>query len=508
MGFYDDALSPTDTLPIAPGISPARRGTYDDALAPPVEPPPPAEDPVVRRGGLLPVSRTQSGKLIWDWGSGVTGDIGRAFTLPGRVASGETPMPQLGTRDPNAYNQIIPEAINFGQTFAPITPGITAGAKIIPGASTNVTRPVREAPSAATLEEIGGRGFEQFRNLPFNYNPDYMGVMANTIEQKLIDKGIYRNDAPNIYAATDMLRGAAAPRADGSTVVIPPAGIHSLRRHITNQFGKQGEHQLAPAIALEELDNFIKAPPEGAILARSPPAQAPGQPTAVPSQPSQLDLGLMGRTAGQIFEDARGNYAAAQRGQAIADLQRAIDLRTAAAHSGRNLDNTTRGKIAGLALDERASRGFIPSEINTLEGGVYGDPWTNRARDVSKKLGGGGGLGYTVAGGLGAGAATGLGAMVGIPPWFSAPIGYMAPGAIGSRLGSWAANRTQGVLDAVSEATRRRSPYYESLPPLPPQTPGGAFGANRDAIARSLMLGTMPAPPERIYVSPNQEDRT
>ena len=118
-GVYpSDVPATTSSAPTAED-NPFVTGNYATVPAPA---PPPG---VAYRGSFLPLSRDIAGHVRFDPSAGIVGaagralgDIGGAFTLPGRVVSGETQMPQLGTRDPNAYNQIIPEAVNFGAAFA------------------------------------------------------------------------------------------------------------------------------------------------------------------------------------------------------------------------------------------------------------------------------------------------------------------------------------------------------------------------------------------------------
>lgn len=484
MGAYDDVFSPSaeseppTQQPRRP-TPPLSGGAYADVLAAPPPEPAKPEDNVTWRGAILPISKTDTGKVKFDLGSGITGAIGSALTLPGRVASGEVQMPQLGSREPGSYNQVIPETMNMAGTFSPANPMVRSGDRVIPGIGSNLERPIRAAPTASELAKVGGAQMDAFYALPMRYNPQHMGSLADTIEGRLVKEGIFPEDAPGIYKTMGRMRQSAGPQAAGDTVIIAPTSLHSLRKNIANKFGVQGEDQLAPKIAQEELDKFITSPPAGAVLAGSP---ASGETT--------------GKIAGQLFNDAIGNLSASYRGKDIAQLTKEIDLRTAAAHSGKNLDNTTRQKIASFLLDEQGSRGFTLAEKDALEGAVYGDPMTNRARTASKILGGGGGLAAGLSGAAGATIGGTVGMALGVPPFVSYPVGAAIPPAVGNALGRWGAGRTTNAMLDVAEAARRRSPLFESQPLLPMQAPSRT---GRDAITRSLLMGTRP-PPEELPV--------
>jgi hypothetical protein len=475
MGAYDDVLSPS-AEPEQPSKRPTTilGGAYADVLAAPPPEPSKPEGNVTWRGAILPISKLDTGQTKFDLGSGITGAIGSALTLPGRVATGQVQMPTLGAREPGSYNEIIPEAVNMAATVSPVNPMIRSGDRVIPGIGTNLERPIRAAPTASELKGVGGAQMDAFYDLPVRYNPQHVGTLASGIESRLVKEGIYPDDAPGIYKTLGRMRQSAGPQAAGDTVILNPASLHSLRKNIGNKFGVQGENQLAPKIAQEELDAFIKAPPEGAVLG------GPGGQTT-------------GKIAGQLFESAKGNLAASYRGKDIADLTKEIDLRTAAAHSGKNLDNTTRQKIASFLLDEKGSRGFTTAEKDALESAVYGDPMANRARTASKVLGGGGGLGAGLSGAAGATVGGTVGMALGVPPWVSYPVGAAVPPAVGNLLGRWGAGRTTRAMLDVGEAARRRSPLFQEQPLLPMQAPGRT---GRDAIARSLLMGTTPIPPE------------
>ena len=99
----------------------------------------------VYHGGIVPWSRDSSGHTYFDpWGAGPLAGMKQAVTLPGRVYSGETPMPR--TFDPSVVTSaqtspIMGDVLNMAVStpFGPnINPMIRSGDKAIPGVARNV----------------------------------------------------------------------------------------------------------------------------------------------------------------------------------------------------------------------------------------------------------------------------------------------------------------------------------------------------------------------------------
>jgi len=379
--------------------------------------------------------------------SGLLSYYEKARDYASRVARGEA---SSDVRDPG----VMGEVFNLSTLGLGTNPFVRSGDRAIPGV-TGVKRDLSMArtPTVQELKNVGGKQISDVVDLPVQYNPQHLPVLADQIEQNLLKEGILPSDAPGIYETIHHLRQSTPP--PGSTIHVEPANLISLRKNIAGKFGKESENQRGVGVAFEHLNNFIENPPAGAVLA-GPAADV-----------------------GALYAKGRANYAAGMRGEELADIRRTADLRAASANSGQNLDNSLRGRVATAVLDDARMRGFNPAEKAALEAVPVGTPVRNFLRNTGNLFGGGGGLGAGVTSGLAAGAANFLGG----GPAVTGAAAVIAPG-VGAYLKNQAAKGTVGALQAVEEATRRRSPLFlDQLPgqDLVPSTPG------RDAIARALL---------------------
>ena len=471
MGVFDDLLEQdakaraTPDLPAQATAPAVRPSVFSDLGDPnPVKPTPrPAY-----HGAVLPFTRDSEGNVSFDpLNAGPGGQIKQAVTLPGRVLSGETQMPS--TFDPRAKDPraapMIGEVLNLGGTFGPMNPAVRAGDKIIPGVATRPADMGRAVtPSSADLLKKGGEQHNAFRDMPIAYDPKYMGTLADQIKNKLVKEGVNEEDSPNLYKTIDRMYNYV-PKSDDPTaqILLTPGGLITLRKSIATKFEQAGENKKGVSAALEEINKFLEAPPKNAVLA-GPAAEG-----------------------GAIYKAGRENYAAGKRAAGLEDIRYTADLRTGAAHSGLNPDNTLRGRVASHILNAKKIRGYDPEEIAMLEAIPTGTVPRNAMRYVGGLMGGGGGLGAGVAGGL-----TTTGAMaMGIPPGGAMAIGSAVP-AVGAALKLGAGRGSEQALLAAEQAVRQRSPLFREqvksqdiIPPL----------QGRDAIAASMLRQSMrPAP--------------
>lgn len=182
-----------------------------------------------------------------------------------------------------------------------------------------------------------------------------------------------------------------------------------------------------------------------------------------------------------LLREARANTAAMKRSDTIENALETALVRAEAAHSGKNIDNSIRQRMAAILLDPKKSRGFNEQELEAMRGVVRGEGVNNALRDAGKMLGGGGGLGGAVAGGLGATA----GAFV------AGPVGAVVGGALGAgggrALNALANRNTRQSAESLSALVRARSPaaseeiarYLQSNPQKQ---------IDRDALVRALLL--------------------
>ena len=108
----------------------------------------------------------------------------QAFTLPGRVQSGEVKV------DPS-NPKFIGETLNFAGSFgSAVNPAIRSGDRVIPGVTRNAPDPMSvPAPSWQSLLEKGGAQIDNFQKAPVRYDPAHAPALAQQIETALIKDG-------------------------------------------------------------------------------------------------------------------------------------------------------------------------------------------------------------------------------------------------------------------------------------------------------------------------------
>jgi hypothetical protein len=228
-----------------------------------------------------------------------------------------------------------------------------------------------------------------------------------------------------------------------------------------------GKEQLAASRAIKGFDEFLPNVDPSHIVAGTPTDAARVQ---------------------QLFEQGRGNYAAAMRSNNITgELDRATtgileraENRAQAANSGRNLDNTIRSKLVAALEKPKEVSGYSDAEIEAMNAAAMGGGVRNTARYIGNLAGGGGGIGQTGVAALGAG----LGGSVGGIPGML--IGAAVPASVGATGKSIANALAKRSLNGVDELIRQRSPLYEEMLA---NTPMGVISPEkRAALIRVLMM--------------------
>jgi hypothetical protein len=441
------------------------------------------------RGSILPFSTDAQGNNHLDWSAGLPGALWSAFTAPGDAATGRLPTPYSGYtpgRDSaNASSATAsldaPEArqraSDFAQFFGSSGAALRAG-EAIPGVFTKKT-----IPTAQQLKAAAGAGYDAARASGLEVSGDAVGDMARGLQSTLqSDQGIIEKTAPKTYALLDEL---ANPPAN-SSVGIP--GLLAAKSGLSNLSLEPGTEGLAARHALAGLRVFMSSLDDSQL--------APSNLRAAPAQDSAA--------VAQTIRDADANYAAAQRSNDLTGtldrantgiLERA-EARAEASHSGRNLDNAIRQRVASFLQNPENLAGFSQPEIDALKSVVAGGPVQNTARFVGNTLGGGGGLGHLI--GIGAGALGGahLGGGEG------AAIGAMLPSAVGTAAKTLENNLARRSLNSADETVRQNSPLYRAM-----QAQGllarPAIGGS-SAVWRAILPGLLapatptPTPPKPI----------
>lgn len=398
-----------------------------------------------RKGVLWPVSIDEEGNRSFDSDAGILGAAKRALTLPAEVLTGKV---QMWDEEGHIAPEAIGRTLEMAGAVAPANPAIRAGDRAVPGALKALAPERVGPPTAQALHEAADAGYNSVRGMDVRYAGPSVNAMAKGVADDLLQKGFIAENAPITNSVVRSLQ-------DWPEGAFGTPGTLDIARQALNKIQPGTPDHTAAQRAIRGIDEFIMGD------------HAPGSVAGAAAD------------AGQALTQARGNYAAAKRSDRLTGIEDAAGLRSSAANSGHNLDNSIRSRIASLLLNEKQSRGFTDAEEVVLREIVEGTPVRNRVRDVGNLLGGGGGLGAVVAGtaGAGAGLATGSPAL--------AAAGALAP-AVGYGAKAVANALTKRSLGRVDKQTRARSPLFEQMQSEAPMTAITPEG--RAAVIRALMM--------------------
>lgn len=418
----------------------------------------------VYSGSILPFSRDSAGNTHFDLTAGLPGQIWSALTLPGDVYTGGTPI--MANDQPNP--SLLGRATNFAAMMSPMNPAMRAGDLPIPGqAMAPMTPQKTAAPTAQALKDAASAGYDAFRNSDLQYHASAVADVARNIQNQLEQDGIIAEHAPKTFSVINkVISDGSAPGAVATT-----ANMQAVRRSFGNVSGDPTD-TLAATRAKNALDGFLQAPPPEAIVAG----------TATPESAA---------ATADTLRTANANYAAAQRSNALTgSLDRAntgileqAEARAEASHSGRNLDNSIRQRVASLLQQPGAVSGFSNDELDALRGVISGGPVQNTSRVVGNFLGGGGGLGHLAATGAAALAGGHMGGGEG------AALGAMVPGVLGVGAKALENSLAKRSLNSVDELVRQRSPLYQQT--LGQQPLYNPMAARNAAVLRAILPGLM-----------------
>lgn len=424
---WEDFQNPVASAPSTPDASTASGPweTYPGPI-PPVTPSTPS--PTAARSSIFPVSKDTAGGYHFDPGAGITGDVGRAATLPGRVYSGETQMPATfdpSVNDPRA-GPMIGEATNFGSLLGPRNPMVRSGDLAIPGVkrtAPDLTKAV--TPTSQQLLEKGGEQLEAYRTSGSTYPTSAIEQFVNDTRKGV---GQYVKADPLTHEALDVLQAKTR-----SQPFITAADIDEFRR-ATSAASKKGER--------------------GAMQARS----------------SLYDY-LEGTGDTTVAEGVK-NYAAGTRGAIVDTMLR----------KSEDAANPTRALAAQAARQAESirtrPRGFNDAELAALENAkTAGSGYETAANVVGGKNLAGQIVRGTALGGAGV-AATALGGPL------LAPAVALAPEAAAAGLRGIGGAARRGAVEDAGQLVRQRSPLFReqvnSQDLVPTMT-------KRDAITNALI---------------------
>lgn len=394
-------------------------------------------------GSILPFSKDSQGNVSFDSNAGIVGAAKGLIGGIGDVMSGRV--------DPKS-DQGIANITNAAMVGTPVS-AATRGGLGWAGAQMKTRAPVA-TPTGEELLTTGGQQFDMARQMGTRYDPAAVNTMALNVRTQLLNAGFRKKNAPGTFAE---LKGLIKPPEPGAFATIED--LHAVRQALgraSQNFTKPSDQEAA-RVLIEAIDGFIQNPDPAAVMAG--PAAA----------------------AGEVWGNAKGNYAAGKRSDRLVDNPFSLDekaaRRAAATNSGLNKDNTIRQRVASLLENPQTRSGFNTEEIALLETVANGTAPRNLTRFVGNLLGGGGGLaGAIVAGGTGLTFGGPVGAAVGVTPL---AVGVGAK-ALGGRL-------TKNALDKSAERVRQRSPLYEERLRNAPAVEH-ASPATRSAVPRAAAM--------------------
>lgn len=379
--------------------------------------------PIMRQGMLWPVSIDASGGRHFDMTAGLPGALWNAVTLPADVYSGKTPV-----HLPNG--QYNPDLLNRSLNFA-----MLAGGDMSPGTGQMVAA---AAPTEQALKAAGGAGYDALRNSGLELDPGAVASAATGLQNDLTRQGFGAAVAPSTHAVLDQV--ANPPKGAISTV----NDLLAIRQNLGNLSMAGGQEGAAGGIAKRGFDSFLGSADPASVLAGT----------------------IAPQDAAAMLRDAAGNYGAAMRSNEITGaldsantgIAERAEARAHASHSGANIDNAIRQRVASYLQNPSNVAGLAPNEIAALNGVVQGGIVQNLARRIGNIAGGGGGLGQLAAGTAGALAG---GHIMGPE---GAALGAMIPTAIGMTAKGVENSLSRRLLNNAAAMIRQNSPLYRQAP--------------------------------------------
>ena len=409
---------------------------------------------------FLPFSMNAQGETSFDTDAGIIGMAKRAFAAPGDVYTGK-----LDPTSPEGQSR----ATEFAGMMTPIgAASRVRGSIFAPKTAYKTVTP--KAPTREALQEATTAAYKEVAELDVKYTASAVEKMAKELESALNEKGYIAPITGGVHDLIKTLKGAP------ENAYIKMGSLDAFRKVMGKLAGTGDDTtKSAASEAIRVVDDFISAANPASLVDR---AASGGQGVSVAGQSfAAADAAAnksLAERASQIILDARSNASAGFRADEITKLKDIMKLRSDSANSGMNLDNTTRSKLVSMLTNSggKGVRGFNDTEKQAIRQIIEGTPTKNALRRVGNMLGGGGGMGQTLAtfGPAGGGAGSTVAAMV--------------PGMIGA-LSKAASNRMANKeINQLSELIRSRSQLgNKTMGPQQVYAPGVA----QDTMLKALM---------------------
>ena len=424
---------------------------------------------------FLPFSMNAQGETSFDTDAGIIGMAKRAFAAPGDVYTGK-----LDPTSPEGQSR----ATEFAGMMTPIgAASRVRGSIFAPKTAYKTVTP--KAPTREALQEATTAAYKEVAELDVKYTASAVEKMAKELESALNEKGYIAPITGGVHDLIKTLKGAP------ENAYIKMGSLDAFRKVMGKLAGTGDDTtKSAASEAIRVVDDFISAANPASLVDR---AASGGQGVSVAGQSfAAADAAAnksLAERASQIILDARSNASAGFRADKIAELKDIMKLRSDSANSGMNLDNTTRSKLVSMLTNSggKGVRGFNDTEKQAIRQIIEGTPTKNALRRVGNMLGGGGGMGQTLAtfGPAGAVGLTGGGA--------GSTVAAMVPGMIGA-LSKAASNRMANKeINQLSELIRSRSQLgNKTMGPQQVYAPGVA----QDTMLKALMAQQIGDTPE------------
>ena len=416
----------------------------------------------VYSGSIFPLSRYADGSVQFDPNAGIVGSVKNVLTglpaLAHRVdaeRAANTATPETAGQVLNAAALTTPGDLRIpGPTQASNATAIGMAHDLgVPGVPAPMPA-VRDVPvpTADELYSAANAAYEKAKGLGVHYDPQAVGSLAFETQQSLDEDGIHGVLAPKTHAILSTLQSPVGSNSAGS-VTVPLTGLESARRLFGRISAKDPDptERLAAGQAQQAISGFMENPPEEAVLA-GPAAEA-----------------------GQLYQQARANYAAASRSDLITGREEAAQFQAERAHTGTNFDNSLRQRLSPLVAPGNAQNrllsGFTPDEKDSVADLVTGSTGRNLSRRAGNMLGSGEGVG-----GLGLGV---VGAIEGAHQFGPAGLVLGAgPPIAGAALRANTNRMAHAAVGATDEMLRKRSPLYEQRAAAAPLATPADTGLN------------------------------
>jgi hypothetical protein len=284
-------------------------------------------------------------------------------------------------------------------------------------------------PTVGELKASATAHYESPAVVDLEVKPTAIKDYSGTAQVRLNNEGFDENLAPKTFGILSKMESVPAH------ATVTGQNFNTIRKMLGKAASStDATEKAAASIAIDHLDEFIPKIPKGDVIAG--------------------DVG----EASKALETARGDYSAAKQSENIDNKLISAELRAASTHSGANVANTIRQRMAAIAdpTKPKEGRGLLPQEIDQAQTIAEGTPTQNALRKVSNVLGGGGGLGMLHGGSIGAA----LGAAVAGPA--GAAVGATAVPAIGHLLKALSNKMTIRQAEQLSDAIRSRAPLASS----------------------------------------------